>query len=158
MEVHVCGKCRHSVWPGTKQCPNCGSTKIRILGSSRGEPGLLARLFGREKFQEQGLPTASTGDVNAVPSYDWPQRLEDERTRLVASGLLINFVREKNAAWNHEDWLNFLDGVRRARYRTLSDNEVGRLLEEEKALALTAESYAYRNCPVYPCTHVHVSR
>ena len=57
-----------------------------------------------------------------------------EATRkLKASGMLADFVRRKNGAWNHADWMDFLRSVRMAGHSALPDHEVGRLLEEEKA-------------------------
>jgi hypothetical protein len=62
-----------------------------------------------------------------------PHTQEQEKTELQRSGLLSRFVREKNGAWNHGDWLGFLVSVRNAGFRALSDEEVGFLLEREKA-------------------------
>jgi hypothetical protein len=52
--------------------------------------------------------------------------------RLAISKLASKFVREKNGAWNHQDWLNFLNTVRNAGHRSLPDNEIGLILEQEK--------------------------
>ena len=57
---------------------------------------------------------------------------DQERTRLAGSGLVQRFVKDKNGAWNHQDWLGFLAGVRQAGYRLLSDQEVGQVLEDGK--------------------------
>jgi hypothetical protein len=60
-------------------------------------------------------------------------RMDNEATRLLASGVLTEFVREKSGLWNHQDWLSVLARVRTAGYTGPPDDEVGRLLEEEKA-------------------------
>ena len=57
----------------------------------------------------------------------------DEGTRLARSGLIERFVRSKAGAWNHRGWLDFLAMVRAAGYVELPDDEIGRLLEHEKA-------------------------
>jgi hypothetical protein len=58
----------------------------------------------------------------------------DEKTRLVNSGLVEEFVAEKNGEWNHEDWLAFLSRVREAGYHALTDDEIGALLELRKVI------------------------
>lgn len=59
--------------------------------------------------------------------------MDSETIRLRRSGLLAEFVREKRGVWNHADWLDLLGRVRAAGFTILTDAEVGRLLEEEKA-------------------------
>ncbi len=66
----------------------------------------------------------------------------DEAAELIASGLLRSFVRVKGGTWDHQDWRTFLDGVRRAGYRRLSDDEVGQLLETEKGKQAQADLHA----------------
>jgi hypothetical protein len=66
--------------------------------------------------------------------------VSDEADRLRGSGLLMKFVLEKNGAWDHQDWLGFVRRVRDAGFRSLPDDEVGRLLEEEKGKFLDTKT------------------
>jgi len=61
-----------------------------------------------------------------------------ETEKLVKSRILITFVREHNQVWNHQDWLDLLSEVRKKGYNTLSDDEIGVLLENEKAKQLNS--------------------
>ncbi len=81
----------------------------------------------RQSSAATATPTKPTVTATAVSTTR-----EQERVRLLGSGLIQRFVRDKNGAWNHQDWLDFLTSVRSAGYRTLSDDEVGQMLEEEK--------------------------
>ena len=71
--------------------------------------------------------------------------MDSESTQLRDSGIPAEFVRRKNGTWNHQDWLEFLAQVRRAGYTTLSDPEVGRVLEEEKMRFGAARAAAGRS-------------
>lgn len=74
--------------------------------------------------------------IMARPAQNSPpanRSTDSQAMRLVSSGILSDFVRQRNGEWNHEDWLGLLRRVRAASFTILTDNEVGCLLEEEKA-------------------------
>jgi hypothetical protein len=56
-----------------------------------------------------------------------------ELANLANSDLLCRFVTEKTGTWNHDDWTAFRSEVQNAGYDSISDEELGQLLEEEKA-------------------------
>ena len=58
--------------------------------------------------------------------------MNQEEERLIRSGLVQNFVKQKGGQWNHKDWLGFLASVRSVGYHSLSDDQIGRVLEQEK--------------------------
>jgi hypothetical protein len=71
--------------------------------------------------------------ITRLTPPELPPIWKQEADRLVASGILSRFVAEKKGAWDHQGWLDFLAGVRSAGYTRMPDNEIGLLLEQEKA-------------------------
>jgi hypothetical protein len=59
--------------------------------------------------------------------------MNSEAERLIQSGLIQSFVKQRGGQWNHQEWLGFLASVRSAGYHILSDDEIGLLLEQEKS-------------------------
>ena len=51
---------------------------------------------------------------------------------LLKSGLLRSFITAKRGSWTHDDWQMLLASVRSTGHTTISDDEVGRLLETER--------------------------
>jgi hypothetical protein len=77
---------------------------------------------------------AHDGLVVVMPPDSQPLRTRTaEKRELVGSGLVGKFVTDRNLRWNHQEWLEFLSSVRNAGFTGLSDDEIGQLLEEEKA-------------------------
>lgn len=92
---------------------------------------LWSKLFGKSG--------EAKGNVAPVQvKSDEAKRLNDTEG-LLSSGLIGKFVAKTKANWNHQKWLEFLATVRKAGYGSLSDDEIGRLLEEEKATYKTRE-------------------
>ena len=72
--------------------------------------------------------------------------LDEERKRLTSAGLIREFVKDRNGVWDHSDWLEFLGSVRNAGFTTISEDEVGQLLETEKQ----NHSHPCEICKQYP--------
>ena len=63
-------------------------------------------------------------------------KLSPEETnirKLSRSSIPMNFVKKQNGAWNHQDWLNFLEYLKEKKYFPIDTDRVGLLLEEKKA-------------------------
>ena len=70
-------------------------------------------------------------------------KLSPEETnirKLSRSPIPMNFVKKQNGAWNHQDWLNFLEYLKSKNYFPIDTDRVGLLLEEKKAQFLAAKS------------------
>ncbi len=76
--------------------------------------------------------------------------MADETSRLIDSGLLDKFIREKNYAWTHSDWLVLLDRVRSVGVREMDEKEIGALLEAEKKRLLYATGHSQNPPPENP--------
>jgi hypothetical protein len=57
-------------------------------------------------------------------------------------GLLDKFIEEKNASWNHEDWLSLVSKVKEKGF-DISENELGQLLEGERDVFYAKKSGTY---------------
>ena len=69
-------------------------------------------------------------------------KLSPEETnirKLSRSSIPMNFVKKQNGAWNHQDWLNFLEYLRGKNYFTIDTDKVGLLLEEKKVQYFAAK-------------------
>ncbi len=60
--------------------------------------------------------------------------------RLVKTPIIMNFVKKKNGAWNHQDWLDFLSYLKEKGYDPINPDQVGLLLEERKAQYLASKN------------------
>ena len=70
-------------------------------------------------------------------------KLSPEETnirKLSRSSIPMNFVKKQNGAWNHQDWLNFLEYLKSKNYFPIDTDRVGLLLEEKKAQFLAGKS------------------
>jgi len=65
-----------------------------------------------------------------------------EKEKLAQSKILVNFVHEHNQTWNHQEWLDLVADVRKKGYTTLAEDEIGLLLEGEKAKQLNVPAKA----------------
>ena len=55
--------------------------------------------------------------------------MDSDATRLIG-GLLARFVSAQAGTWNHDQWLGLLASVRAAGFTQMSNDEIGRLLEQ----------------------------
>lgn len=69
---------------------------------------------------------------------------ETEKEKLAKSKILVNFVKDQRQTWNHDEWLGLLAEVRKKGYSALPDDEIGLLLEAEKARQLNPPVKAVR--------------
>jgi len=60
--------------------------------------------------------------------------------KLAKTPIVMNFVKKKNASWNHQDWLDFLAYLKEKGYDPISPDQVGLLLEERKAQYLASKN------------------
>lgn len=136
MDEHFCGKCGYVVPSGMTSCQRCGSKRMKKIPSSHaGEAGFFSRILGNQETGEHKIENAQRENSDLPHlSPDGPRQAKQEEVKnLRNSSLLFKFVRQQNAAWNHQDWLDFLASARAAGYLTLTDDELGNLLEQEKA-------------------------
>ena len=59
--------------------------------------------------------------------------------KLSRSSIPMNFVKKQNGAWNHQDWLGFLEYLKAKKYFPIDTDKVGLLLEEKKAQYFAAK-------------------
>lgn len=53
--------------------------------------------------------------------------------KLSRSPILTRFVKKHNGAWNHQDWLDFLEYLKEKKYFPIDTDRVGLMLEDKKA-------------------------
>ncbi len=51
--------------------------------------------------------------------------------KLARTAILTNFIKKKNAEWNHDDWLELCEKIS-TKYSPIDFDLVGLLLEEKK--------------------------
>ena len=59
--------------------------------------------------------------------------VDQNLSKLAASRIPMNFVREHNGSWDHEMWLAFLESLKKKGYEPIDPDRVGLILEEAKA-------------------------
>ena len=52
--------------------------------------------------------------------------------RLICSGILKEFVRDKSGAWDHQGWLDLCDKISKEGYAPIDFDQVGLALENER--------------------------
>ena len=57
---------------------------------------------------------------------------EENIKRFAKTALAMNFVKAHNGAWNHEDWLSFINDVKAKGYYPIDWDLVGLILEDKK--------------------------
>ena len=57
---------------------------------------------------------------------------EENIKRFAKTALAMNFVKAHNGAWNHEDWLSFINDVKAKGYYPIDWDRVGLILEDKK--------------------------
>ena len=60
--------------------------------------------------------------------------------KLSRSPIPMNFVKKQKGAWNHQDWLDFLEYLKEKKYFPIDTDRVGLLLEAKKAQYLAAQN------------------
>ncbi len=71
----------------------------------------------------------STDKSPQAPVYN----KEENLGRLSRTSILENFVRDNNATWDHQKWLEFCGDVERFGYSPIDFDQVGLMLEDIKA-------------------------
>ncbi len=59
--------------------------------------------------------------------------VEDNLNRLLETGILQAFVKEKNGAWNHHEWLELCDKIKEKGFTPIAFDQVGLMLEDIKS-------------------------
>ena len=65
---------------------------------------------------------------------------ESNYKKLRRSPIAMNFVKRHQGNWNHQDWLGFLDYLKEKGYMPINTDQVGLLLEENKAQYLASKN------------------
>ena len=65
---------------------------------------------------------------------------ETNLKKLIKTPIILNFIKKKNANWNHQDWLDFLSYLKEKGYDPINPDQVGLLLEERKAQYLASKN------------------
>jgi tetratricopeptide (TPR) repeat protein len=60
----------------------------------------------------------------------------EENEKIQTLGLMNKFITEHDYKWNHQDWLDYLTEVRNNGIILMSDDEIGKLLEDEREIML----------------------
>ncbi|HBC89299.1 MAG TPA: hypothetical protein DCZ94_20350 [Lentisphaeria bacterium] len=58
---------------------------------------------------------------------------EENLSRLSRISILKDFVKENNGNWDHQKWLELCDSIEKSGYVPVDFDQVGLLLEQEKA-------------------------
>ena len=58
--------------------------------------------------------------------------------KLTRTQIPMSFVKRQNGAWNHQDWLTFLEEIKAKGYDPIDTDKVGLLLEEKKVIFLAS--------------------
>jgi hypothetical protein len=58
---------------------------------------------------------------------------EDNLKKLAKAGILTSFVKKAKGQWNHDGWLELLALIRGMGYTPIDKDQVGLLLEQNKA-------------------------
>lgn len=58
---------------------------------------------------------------------------EKNLARLAQTDIAAKFVESRNGSWNHQEWLDFLSGIKEYGYDPIDLTQVGLLLEKQKA-------------------------
>ena len=61
-----------------------------------------------------------------------PSNAEVNLSRLAKTSLVLDFVREHNGEWNHQEWLRFCTLLEEEGYTPIDLDKVGLLLEDAK--------------------------
>ncbi len=69
-----------------------------------------------------------------------PLTVDENLSKLAASRIPGNFVREHNGVWDHQMWLDFLEYIRTKGYDPIDPDRVGLILEHAKAKMLAKKS------------------
>ena len=59
--------------------------------------------------------------------------------KLVKTPILMNFVKKHNGNWNHSDWENLLNELKKKGYSPIDTDQIGLKLEEKKESYLTSK-------------------
>lgn len=57
--------------------------------------------------------------------------------RFIKTPLAMTFVKKKNGAWDHQDWLVFIEEIKQKGYDPIDTDKVGLILEEKKVQFLS---------------------
>lgn len=68
-----------------------------------------------------------------------PMTAEENLKKLAKSKLPMLFVKKHSGAWNHQDWLVFLEEIHVKGYDPIDTDSVGLILEEKKAVFLAGK-------------------
>ena len=86
--------------------------------------------------------TPISGHAGTCEKCEASQVPRSPKDKLIASGMISRFVNQQGGSWDHRQWLIFLSSVRSAGHDTLSDAEIGSLLEAEKLRVAAASKVA----------------
>jgi hypothetical protein len=80
------------------------------------------------KIVKPAAKSAAKAAVKPVASNDPEENIK----RFAKTALAMNFVKAHNGAWNHEDWLSFINDVKAKGYYPIDWDRVGLILEDKK--------------------------
>ncbi len=91
--------------------------------------GLKVYSFAGQDSVNEGIEAPVEQSLAPVVAESRPQRLSPEEIML---GKMREFVHQKSGQWHHDDWVWFINRPDIKEFG-LSESDIGRILEEEKA-------------------------
>ena len=85
----------------------------------------------KPKTPKAKTPKAPKAKTNCSPE-------DANLKKLARTQIPMSFVKRQNGAWNHQDWLAFLEEIKAKGYDPIDTDKVGLLLEEKKVVFLTS--------------------
>lgn len=65
--------------------------------------------------------------------------MEANLKKFAKTPIAMSFVKKHKGVWNHQDWLNFVEEIKKKGYDPIDIDKVGMILEEKKAQFLATQ-------------------